>query len=411
MTASLSPGYFDHNATTPLHPEVAQAMAALLQSQGSFYGSGGAGASGAFGNPSSIHWAGREARRLVEDARESLARLIDVAPAEIVFTSGGTEADNLAILGAAQSGRLNGQNSGQNRGQIKGRHLIAATFEHPAVLEAFRKLEAEGWPVTWIDPDGDGVVRPETVEAALRPDTGLVSLMAANNENGAVQPVAAVGALLRPRGVLFHCDGVQALGKVPEVRPRSWNVDYLALSAHKINGPKGVGALYVRKGAPLQGQSLGGSQERQARGGTENVLGIVGFGKAAEVWTRIGNAERARLGLLRDALEAALRSRIPDLIVNAAGAERVPNTLNATFPGCKADLMVMGLDMRAAAVSAGSACASGSVKYSHVLLAMGKGKDAASASLRFSLGQGNSESEIGPLADQVAEVAKSVRGM
>lgn len=390
MSSSTSKAYFDHNATTPLHPEVAQAMAALLLSQ--------SGASG-FGNPSSIHWAGREARSLIEDARESLARLIDVSPAEIVFTSGGTEADNLAILGAAQSGRLNG------------RHLIAATFEHPAVLEAFRKLEAEGWPITWIDPDGDGVVRPGTVEAALRPDTGLVSLMAANNETGAVQPVAAVGALLRSRGILFHCDGVQALGKLAEARPRAWNVDYMALSAHKINGPKGIGALYVRKGAPLQGQSLGGSQERQTRGGTENVLGIVGFGKAAEVWARTGDAERARLGRLRDGLENALRSRIPDLVVNASGADRIPNTLNATFPGCKADLMVMGLDMRASAVSAGSACASGSVKYSHVLLAMGKGKEAAASSLRFSLGLGNTESEIGPLADQVAEVAASVRGM
>lgn len=387
MSESIPPGYFDHNAATPLHPEVAQAMAEAL---------------GAFGNPSSIHWAGREARRRIEEARESLARLIAVPPAEIIFTSGGTEADNLAILGAALSARFHGQNN---------RHLIAATFEHPAVLEAFRKLESEGRPVTWIDPDGDGVVRPETVEAALRPDTGLVSLMAANNETGAVQPVAAVGALLRPRGILFHCDGVQALGKLGDVRPREWNADYLALSGHKINGPKGVGALYVRKGAPLQAQSLGGSQERQSRGGTENVLGIVGFGKAAEVWSRIGNAERARLGLLRDALEAALKSRIPDLVVNAAGAERVPNTLNATFPGCKADLMVMGLDMRAVAVSAGSACASGSVKYSHVLLAMGKGKDAAASSLRFSLGQGNVESEIVPLADQVAEVAKTVRGL
>lgn len=407
MSSFPAPGYFDHNATSPLHPEVAQAMAALLQSRFSSYGPGDSGASAAFGNPSSIHWAGRAARSLIEDARESLARLIAVSPVEIVFTSGGTEADNLAVLGAAESGRI----GGQTKGQMRGRHLVAATFEHPAVLEAIRKLEAEGWPVTWIDPDGDGVVRLETVEAALRPDTGLVSLMAANNETGAVQPVAAVGALLRPRGVLFHCDGVQALGKLAEVRPRAWNVDYLALSAHKINGPKGVGALYVRKGAPLQGQILGGSQERQARGGTENVLGIVGFGKAAEVWSRIGETERARLALLRDALEAALRSRIPDLVVNAANAERVPNTLSATFPGCKADLMVMGLDMRAAAVSAGSACASGSVKYSHVLLAMGKGKEAAASSLRFSLGQGNSEPEIERLADQVADVSRSVRGM
>jgi cysteine desulfurase len=379
--------YFDHNSTTPLHPEAAAAMAAAL------------GSPSGFGNPSSLHWAGREARRMIEDARESLARLIAVDPGEIVFTSGGTEADNLAILGSAASGRL------------KGRHLVAATFEHPAVLAAFRKLEAEGWAVTWIDPDGDGVVRAETVERALRDDTALVSVMAANNETGAVQPVAGIGGLLRERGVLFHCDAVQALGKLEGVRPREWRADYLSLSAHKINGPKGVGALYVRKGAPMQGLNLGGPQERQSRGGTENVPGIVGFGKAAEVWARIGDAERRRLTLLRDALESALLGKVPDLIVNAVGAERIPNTLNATFPGCKADMMVMGLDMREAAVSAGSACASGSVKYSHVLLAMGKGKDAAASALRFSLGLGNTEEEIEPLAAMVAEVASSVRGM
>ncbi len=403
--------YFDHNATTPLHPEVARFMADMLLAQASpFVPDSSAsldataastttvGSSG-FGNPSSIHRAGREARRVVEDARESIARLIAVDPAEIVFTSGGTEADNLAILGAVASGRL------------KGRHLVAATFEHPAVLEAYRKLESQGWNVTWIDPDGEGVVRPETVDAALGADTALVSVMAANNETGAVQPVAAIGALLRARGILFHCDGVQALGKLAEVRPRAWQADYLALSAHKINGPKGVGALYVRKGAPMQGLSLGGPQERGARGGTENVLGIAGFGKAAEVWARIGATERARLGLLRDGLQQALKARIPDLIVNAENAERVSNTLNVTLPGCKSDLLVMGLDMRETAVSAGSACASGSVKYSHVLLAMGKGKEAAASSLRFSVGLGNDESEIAPLADRVAEVAAAVRGM
>ena len=379
--------YFDHNATTPLHPEVAAAMAAVLES-----------ASG-FGNPSSIHWAGREARRLVEDARESLAKLIAVDPAEIVFTSGGTEADNLAILGAAASGRL------------QGRHLVAATFEHPAVLEAFGKLEAQGWDVTWIDPDGDGVVRAETVARALRPDTGLVSVMAVNNETGAVQPVAAIGGLARDRGALFHCDGVQALGKLAAVRPRDWKADYLSLSAHKINGPKGIGALYVRKGAPLQGLSLGGPQERESRGGTENVPGITGFGMAAQVWARIGATERTRMAALRDALQDALRDRIPDAVVNAEAAERVPNTLNVTLPGCKSDMLVMGLDMRETAVSAGSACASGSVKHSHVLLAMGKGKEAAASSLRFSLGLGNTEAQIIPLADQVAQVAASVRGL
>lgn len=377
--------YFDHNATAPLHPEAAAAMLSSL--------------SAGFGNPSSQHWAGREARRLVEDAREALAGLIGAEPAEIVFTSGGTEADNLAILGAAASGRL------------KGRHLVAASFEHPAVLEPYRKLAAEGWDVTWIDPDATGVVSADTVERSLRPDTGLVSVMAANNETGAVQPVASIGAMLRELGIRFHCDGVQGLGKLAGMRPRDWLVDTLALSAHKINGPKGVGALYVRKGAPLHGLALGGPQERELRGGTENVPGIVGFGKAAEVWARIGAGERSRMLLLRDALESALRALIPDLVVNSAGAPRIPNTLNVTLPGCKADLMVMGLDMREAAVSAGSACASGSVKYSHVLLAMGMGKDAASASLRFSVGMGNSESEIAPFAEMVAQVAASVRGM
>jgi cysteine desulfurase len=351
----------------------------------------------AFGNPSSLHWAGREARRRLEDARESLARWLAVDAAEIVFTSGGTEAGNLGLMGAAASGKL------------AGRHLVAASFEHPAVLEPVRKLEAEGWRVTWVDPDGDGVVRPEAIAAALCSDSALATVMAANNETGALQPVAEIGALLRGRGVLFHCDAVQALGKA-DVKPRAWQADYVSLSAHKINGPKGVGALYVRKGAPMRGLNLGGPQERQTRGGTENVPGIVAFGEAARWWAGHGEAERARLAVLRDALAASLRARIPDLIVNAEPAPRVPNTLNVTLPGCRADLMVMGLDMREVAVSAGSACASGAVRYSHVLLAMGKSKEAAASSLRFSLGLGNAAEEIDPLADRVADVAASVRG-
>lgn len=372
--------YFDHNATTPLLPEAAAAWSAA-----------------AFGNPSSLHWAGRAARSAVEDARENLARWLEVAPSEITFTSGGTEADNLALLGAAGGGRL------------RSRHLVATRFEHSAVLEPLRKLEGEGWEVSWIDPDGDGVVRPDTVAAALRPDTALAAIMAANNETGTLQPVAEIGALLRSRGVLFHCDAVQALGKA-EVKPRAWQADYVALSAHKINGPKGVGALWTRKGAPLVARSLGGPQERGLRGGTENVPGIAAFGAAAAWWMMHGAAERSRLAGLRDALEVALRERIPDLIVNSESAPRTPNTLNAILPGCRADLMVMGLDMREAAVSAGSACASGAVRYSHVLLSMGKGEVAAASSLRFSLGRGNSSEEIGPLADLVAEVAAGVRG-
>jgi cysteine desulfurase len=253
------------------------------------------------------------------------------------------------------------------------------------------------------------VVRPEAVAEALRPDTALAAVMAANNETGAVQPVAAIGPMLRERGVLFHCDAVQALGR-SQARPREWGADYAAFSAHKINGPKGVGALYVRKGAPLSARMLGGPQERKLRGGTENVPGIAAFAAAAEWWRGHAEAERRRLGALRDALEAALRTRLPDMIVNAGGATRLPNTLNATFPGCRADLMVMALDMREAAVSAGSACASGAARHSHVLLAMGLGKEAAGSSLRFSLGLGNAPEEIGPFADKVAEAAAAVRG-
>ncbi|MBW8889266.1 MAG: cysteine desulfurase [Fibrobacteres bacterium] len=376
----MSRHYFDHNATTPMLPEAAEAYAR-----------------GAFGNPSSLHWAGRAARAAVEDAREMLAGWLGVSPGEIVFCAGGTEADNLALLGAADSGKL------------RGCHIVAASFEHPAVLEPIGKLAAAGWEVTWVDPDRDGVVRPAAVAAALRPDTALATVMAANNETGALQPVAEIGALLRDRGVPFHCDAVQALGK-SEVRPRDWQTDYVALSAHKINGPKGVGALYVRKGAPLAARSLGGPQERKLRGGTENAPGIAAFGAAAAWWRGHADAERVRLAALRDALTLALKQRIPDLIVNAERSPRVPNTLNLTLPGCRSDLMVMALDMREVAVSAGSACASGAVQHSHVLLSMGLGKEAASTALRFSMGLGNTLEEIGPCADRVAEAATAVRG-
>ena len=382
----MSQLYFDHNATTPLHPEVAEVMGDWIRS-------------GQFGNPSSIHSVGRAARSRVEDARESVAQILGVSPSEIVFTSGGSEADNLAILGATASGKL------------KGRHLVVTSFEHPAVLESFKHLESEGWEVTWVDPDGNGIISPDVILKALRPNTGLVSVMAANNEVGTIQPVAAIGKLLHSMGIAFHCDAVQALGKIPQVRPRDWQVDFLTISAHKINGPKGVGALYVRKGAPLKGLTLGGPHERGFRAGTENVLGLIGFGKAADLLRLHDGSEAERIRAMRNELQQELERRLPDLIVNSATANRLPNTLNITIPGCKSDLMVMGLDMRGAAVSAGSACASGSVKFSHVLLAMGKGKEAASSSLRFSLGLGNESKDILPLAEMVVEVAASVRGL
>ncbi len=381
----MSRFYLDHNATTPLHPEVADAMADLL-------GSGGGG-----GNPSSIHAEGRAARKMIEEAREKVAALLAVSPTELVFTSGGTEADNLALLGAAASR------------PSRGRHLVASTSEHSAVLEPVRRLESQGWEVTWVSPNLDGMVAPDAVFAALRPDTALATVMAANNEVGTLQPVEEIGTRLRTEGILFHCDGVQALGKIPACHPRRWNADYAAFSAHKINGPKGIGVLYVRKGAPIVAQAAGGTQERGLRGGTENVIGILGFGKAAEVWLRDGEMERARLTAMRDALSDALRGRIPDAIINGEQAPRVPNTLHITLPGCPADLMVMALDMRGLAVSAGSACASGSVKHSHVILAMGLGKEAASASLRISLGQGNRLTDVPEIVEAIASVAAAVR--
>lgn len=383
--------YLDHNATSPLHPEVAAAMAEALRESAA----GGT----AFGNPSSQHWAGRAARRRLEDARESAARLIGASAHEIYFTGGGTEANN-ALRGILAS-------EGPRPESAPRRHIVTSSFEHPSLLETAKVLEAQGFSVTYVDPDGDGVVRADAVEAALRPDTALVSIMAANNEVGSLQPIAEIAARVRARGALFHTDAVQILGKA-DLDLRA--VDYASFSAHKINGPKGVGALFARKGAPLKGFLVGGPQERAARGGTENVIGIAGFGAAAELWRREGTAERERLRRLRDTLESELRARVPDLVVNCARAERLPNTLNVTLPACRGDLMVMGLDMRGIAVSAGSACASGSVKYSHVILAMGKGKDAAASSLRFSVGLGNTEPEMAEVAAAVAETAAGVRG-
>ncbi len=355
---------------------------------------------GLVGNPSSLHAAGRAARSALEDARESLARLLRASPREIVFTSGGTEANSLALLGYAAAAAA--------AGAPARRGLVTTSFEHSSVLEAAKALEASGWRVARVDPGPDGVVDPAAVEAALGPDTALVSVMAANNEVGTVQPVAAIGALARARGIAFHVDAVQALGKVAALRPEAWNADYLSVSAHKINGPKGAGALWARKGAPLAALLHGGPHERGLRGGTENLPGIVGFGKAAEVWLRDGEAERLRLGRLRDALEAALRARLPDLVVNGASAERLPNTSHVTLPGCPSDLMVMALDMRGIAVSAGSACASGATRHSHVVLAMGKGREAAASSLRLSLGLGNADADIEAAADAVAGAARDV---
>jgi cysteine desulfurase len=375
--------YLDHNATTPLLPEALDALTRVARE--------------AWGNPSSLHGPGRAAKLEIENARESLAAQIHAQPQEIVFTGGGTEACNFALYGAAKTLKN------------KGRHIVASAIEHSAVKAALNVLGEEGWAITWVKPDADGIVSPEVVAAALRPDTVLAAVMHANNEVGTLQPIAAIGKLLREKGVTFFCDMTQSLGKLP-IDPPSLPVDLASFAAHKIGGPKGTGALYIRKGMKVESLVRGGGQERGMRGGTENVPGIAGFGAVAVWWREHGTEERMRVHKLRDALQAGLLRRIPDMHVTAQESPRLPNTLHATFPGARGDVMVMALDLRGIAVSAGSACASGSVKPSEVLLAMGCSPEEAVSSLRFSLGFGNTAEEIPVVADAVAAVYQAARG-
>jgi cysteine desulfurase len=373
--------YLDHNATAPLLPDALDALTRVARE--------------AWGNPSSLHEPGRRAKVEIENARESLAALVRAHPQEITFTGGGTEACNFALYGAALSLSLS-----------KGpgaRHLVASAIEHSAVKAGLNVLAEEGWTIAWVKPDTDGLVSPEAVAAALRPETVLCAVMHANNEVGTVQPVAAIGKLLREKGVTFFCDMTQSLGKIP-VDLAELPMDIASFAAHKIGGPKGAGALYVRKGIKVESLVRGGGQERGLRGGTENTPGIAGFGAAAAWWRAHGDAERARVAALRDALQAALTQRIPSLRVTAAESPRLPNTLHVTFPGARGDVMVMALDLRGIAVSAGSACASGSVKPSEVLLAMGRTPEDAVSSLRFSLGFGNTAEEMPVVAGAVAAV-------
>lgn len=357
--------YFDHNASTPPAPEV---LAALAQA-----------ASEIFGNPSSIHTPGQQARQAVEHARAQVAALLVCDPKEIVFTSGGTEADNLALLGAVEDG-----------------HVIISAIEHPAILGAAHDLERRGLQVTVLPVDGDGVLHPNDVREAIRPDTRLVSVMHANNETGVVQPVAEIAAIAHEAGALMHSDGVQACGRVT-AKLHSLGVDLYSISGHKFYAPKGAGALYVRDGVKLHPMQFGGRHERERRAGTENVPGIVALGAAAE-WLRQNAAgEMERLSALRSRLEWAVCSRIPGATVNCAGAARLPNTSNIRFDGIEGDALVIALDLAGFAVSTGAACSSGAVLPSHVLLAMGLTTDQAKSSMRFSLGRANTEEQVDAL--------------
>ncbi len=379
--------YLDHHATTPAAPEV---VAAMLP----FFGQ-------RFGNPSSRgHALGEDARNAVETARAGVAALIGALPEEIVFTSGATESDNLALRGGA---RANAE---------RGRHVVTTAVEHAAVLEPCRTLEREGFEITRLPVDSLGRVSAESVAAALRPDTGLVSVMAANNEVGTLMPVAEIGALCRARGVLFHSDAVQAVGRLP-VDVNAWAVDLLSLSAHKMYGPKGVGALYVRRGrrprVRLQAQAEGGGQEKGLRSGTLNVPGIVGFAEAARLaGVALSSDEPQRIGALRDRLLLAMRSRIGGVEVNGALEPRLPGNLHVSIEGAEAETLLLSLRGRVAA-STGAACAEAGGKGSHVLRALGVSDERVYTSLRFGIGRYNTADEIEAVVDALAEAVTAAR--
>lgn len=340
-----------------------------------------------FGNASSIHYFGQMARQKLDEARRRVAAMLGATPGEIIFTGGGTEADNLALFGVGQFG-----------------HAITTTIEHSAVLGASGQLAS----VTKVPVDGNGIVDPDAIRRALRPQTKIISVMHANNELGVIQPIAEIAKIARETGVVMHSDGVQAAGKIP-VNVRELGVNLYSISGHKIYAPKGVGALYVRKGTRLAPMLFGGGHERDLRAGTENVPGAVGLGRAAQWVVEEGAREWLREQELRDRLERGILDRVPDAHVNGAGAARTPNTSNMRFDGIDSDALVIALDLKGFAVSSGSACSSGATEPSHVLTAIGLTKEQARSSLRFSVGRSNTAEQVDLLIDAVAESVSKLR--
>lgn len=367
--------YFDNNANSPVLPAVRAAMEPAL--------------SGELGNASSIHQRGQAAKAALEAARAEVAELVGAQPAEIVFTSGGTESDNLAIRG------LLGAWAEAHPGAPPP-HLITSAIEHHAVLHVFEDLERAGHEVTWLKPDSEGRIRAGEVAAALREETALISIMMANNETGVLQPTAEIAALARAARVPFHVDAIQAVGRVP-VAARELACSALSLSGHKIHAPAGAGALFVRRGTRLRAQQLGGHHERDRRAGTENLPGIVGLGAAARLAREELPRRAAHLAALRDRLEAGVLAAVPDCGVAGGGAERVPNTTDIWFDGIEGEALVIALDLHGFCVSTGAACSSGAIEPSHVLLAMGMARQRARGCLRFSLGVQNTAAEVDAL--------------
>lgn len=376
--------YLDHNATTPMRAEVLEATLPYFKEK--------------FGNASSIHGFGREAKVALEDAREKVAEILGASSSEIFFTSGGTEADNLAIKGTAFANPK------------KGRHIITSEIEHHAILESCKFLEKEGFEITYLPVNSQGLIDPEDLRKAIRDDTILVSIMYANNEMGTIQPIEELCKIAKKKGIYFHTDAVQAVGKAP-IELKKLDVDMLSMSGHKIYGPKGVGALFIRKGVRITPLSHGGQHERSRRAGTENVAGIVGFAKALELVVGEMKNQNTHLKNLTEAFYKKLIESIPDVILNGDLNRRIPNTLNLSFKGVEGESVILSLDMKGVAVASGSACTSGTLEPSHVLSAMGVDPAIAQGAIRFSFGRDNTMEDVEYVADLLPEIVQRLRSM
>jgi cysteine desulfurase len=377
--------YFDYNATTPLTPEVIEAVRVASHDL--------------FGNASSVHHFGQQAKAAIDDARSAIAALINGDPSEIVFTSGGTESDNFAIRGAAEALEPTGR-----------RHLVAAALEHEAVLNTFKALARRGWKTTLLPVDQSGIVSPDRIREVISKDTAVVSVMHANNEIGTIQPIEAIAAIAHEQGALMHTDAVQSTAKIP-VDVRALGVDLLSLSAHKFNGPKGVGALWIKRGTRMLPILTGGKHERNRRAGTENVPGIVGLGVAARLAAAKLESEATRVAALRDRLEQGILAGVSGTVVNGDPHQRVPNTTNISFDRVEAESLLIALDLEGIAVSTGSACSSGTLEPSHVLRAMGLSTHRTQNSLRFSLGQFSTEEEVDRVLTVLPRLVEKLRGL
>jgi cysteine desulfurase len=374
--------YLDHNATTAVHPEVLAAMMPFFGDQ--------------FGNPSSLHWAGREVKAYLDQARERAADLLHASPEEVIFTGGGTESDNMALKGVAYA--LQG----------KGKHIITTQVEHHAILHTCQFLQKNGFEVTYLPVNGEGLIDLEGLRQAMRQDTILLTIMFANNETGTIFPMEEIGALARERGILFHSDAVQAVGKLP-IDLKRLPVDILSFSGHKLYAPKGIGGQYIRKGTKLPSLIHGGAQELNYRAGTENIPAIVGLGKACEIAKRDFQSRVNHLQGLRDRLQQGIQKSIPEIKLNGHPTLRLPNTLNLSFLYIEGESLLLNMDMEGIAVSSGSACTSGSSEASHVLLAMGVPPEVAQSAIRFSFGWKNTEEDVDYVLEVLPKIVQRLR--